>query len=122
MKRTPLKRQPLTVKKSPIRKYSEKGHKKHIMQINQLHFMAEAFFKFWNSRVHKCESCGVGLGDELRSYHIDHLLEKSKYPELKLEPLNFFLVCLDCHTLKTNGHPTLLHQEAINKVKELYGK
>ena len=121
MKKTPLKRKPLKVKRSKIKNYSDKGFQKHLDKINENHLMKEEFFKFWNSRVHICESCGVGLGDELRSYHIDHLLEKSKYPELKLEPLNFYLVCLDCHYKRTNGHPTPKHQEAINKIKELYG-
>lgn len=119
LKRTPLKKGTSTLKRGPLKKVSKKRVSKIIDKVSYIHLMHEAFYKFWNSRVHICESCGDYLGNELRSYHVDHLLEKSKYPEYKTEPLNFYLVCLTCHNSKTNGSPTKNHREAIEKAKQL---
>ena len=120
LKRTPLKRGSSTLKKTAIKKVSKESLTNIIDRVSEGHRLKEFYFKIWNSRPHICVSCGCSLGNELRSYHIEHLLEKSKYPELIDEPLNIMLVCLDCHTKKTNGNPTKKHQEEINKVKELF--
>ena len=120
MRKVPLKRVPFKAIRSPIKKISIKRQSEIIDKIAEQHKMHEMFYSIWNKRIHRCESCGVGLGNELRSYHFDHLLEKSKYSEYKLDEQNIILVCLPCHQLKTNGHPTEKHLEAINKIKELY--
>jgi len=39
------------------------------------------------------------------SSHIDHLLPKNKYPELKLEPLNCVYCCLRCNIWKGSMDP-----------------
>ena len=72
------------------------------------------FMSIWNGRPHKCEHCGKSLGSEPRSYMFDHLLEKSKYPDLKYEPENILLVCLECHDNKTRGNISEKYQEKIN--------
>lgn len=69
----------------------------------------------------KCQSCGRNLASEPRSYYFDHLIEKSKRPDLAMEKDNIFLCCLTCHSLKTDGHPTDPHREAIEKAKERFG-
>jgi 5-methylcytosine-specific restriction endonuclease McrA len=47
----------------------------------------------------------------------DHLLEKSKHPELEWEPDNILLVCLECHGCKSRGIISEKYAEKINFVK-----
>jgi len=75
------------------------------------------FMSIWAKRSHKCEHCGKWLGKEPRSYMFDHLLEKSKYPKLRLEEDNILLVCLECHDNKTRGIISEKYQEKINFVR-----
>lgn len=82
----------------------------------------ELFEKHWNLKPHYCESCGKYLGTENNLCFHDHLIEKSSRKDIALEIDNLFLVCFDCHGLKTNGFPTDKHKIAINKAKEKYGK
>lgn len=84
--------------------------------------MFDFFLEIWKEKPHYCENCKIWLGNEARSYHFDHLLEKSKYPELRLEKENIFLTCLDCHATKTNGHYSEIVQKRINIVKEKFLK
>jgi len=74
------------------------------------------FMYIWRDRRHKCEICNALLGSEPRSYMFDHLLEKSKYPELKWEPDNICLVCLACHDNKSRGIISDKYREKINFV------
>lgn len=60
--------------------------------------------------------------DPVRSYYFDHLIEKSSRPDLAYEKDNIFICCLACHTLKTDGHPTEVHKEAIEKAIEKFGR
>ena len=79
------------------------------------------FLQVWNSRKeHKCENCGKWLGKEPLSYMFDHLLEKSKHPELKYEEDNIMLVCLECHDNKTRGFLTDLVRAKIEQVKKKF--
>lgn len=117
MKRTPLKKgnKPL-VRDSNLQRRKKAGQKR-----DELH---EFFIDIWNSTSSdnkKCESCGKKLNTPARSYYFDHLIEKSKRPDLAFEKDNIFLCCLTCHSLKTDGHPTDPHREAIEKAKEKFG-
>jgi 5-methylcytosine-specific restriction endonuclease McrA len=79
------------------------------------------FFKaLWNKRKHECENCGKWLGREPLSYMFDHLLEKSKYPQLTLEEDNIMFVCLQCHDEKSRGFMSEKVKERIEKVKEKF--
>lgn len=82
--------------------------------------MSDFFDLIWRIRPHRCQSCGEDLGNEPRTYMFDHLLDKSKYPEFKFDRANIFICCLQCHSSKTNGHPTESHQAAINAAKALF--
>jgi len=84
--------------------------------------MKAFFLQLWKKRKHECENCGKWLGNEPLSYMFDHLLEKSKYPELKHEEDNIMLVCLECHDNKTRGFLTETVIAKINAVKDLFGK
>jgi len=81
----------------------------------------ELFEKHWNLKPHYCESCNKWLGNENNLCFHDHLIEKSSRKDIALEIENLFLVCFDCHGLKTNGFPTEKHKIAILKAKEKYG-
>lgn len=81
--------------------------------------LIEFFNKHWANKPHKCESCGAYLGRENKTIFHDHLLERSKYPQFKLDMRNMYLVCLKCHDEKTRGFPTANHKKAIESAKEL---
>lgn len=83
--------------------------------------MREFFLQVWKKhKIHNCENCGKWLGNEPLSYMFDHLLEKSKYPELKYEEENIMLVCLQCHDNKTRGILTDKVRAKIDAVKEKF--
>ena len=85
--------------------------------------MREFFRTIWNKRKkHDCENCGKWLGSEPLSYMFDHLLEKSKHPDLKFEEDNIMLVCLECHDNKTRGFLTDLVSAKIEELKKRVGK
>ena len=100
------------------KKKSQEEIEKNLQDINAQN---EFFLKIWKKRKHYCESCGIWLGYEPRTYMFDHLLEKNKYADLRFEENNIFLCCFECHGLKTNGFVTEKHAIAINKVKNEYG-
>lgn len=114
MKRTPLKRG------KGLRKVGKKKPDREIQIQKVYKFFADIWSSFPSSE-RKCMSCGKPLHKPIRSYYFDHLIEKSKRPDLAFEKDNIFLCCLTCHSLKTDGHPTDLHREAIEKAKEKFG-
>jgi 5-methylcytosine-specific restriction endonuclease McrA len=81
------------------------------------------FLQIWNNRKqHDCENCGKWLGKEPLSYMFDHLLEKSKYPDLAKEEDNIMLVCLECHDNKTRGFLTDFVRQKILELRKKYNK
>lgn len=107
------------MKRTRLRKVSEKGlikRKEEAERTKQLHL---AMYKWWNSfgNYKRCMSCNCLLPMEFSTINVDHLLSKSKYPDLAFDEDNFFLCCAHCHTKKENGFPTDKHKQAIEKVK-----
>ena len=84
--------------------------------------MRQFFLSIWNKRPHRCENCDTYLGNEPLSYMFDHVLEKSKYPDLRYKEENICMLCLDCHSDKTNCKLSDFMKEKIKKVKEIFGK
>ena len=121
LKRKPLKRKPLIATRTPIRKKSKQQGVSSEKSSADLDKMWEMFHKIWKERPHNCQVCNAYLGKEPKNYMFDHLLEKSKYPDLKYFERNILLVCGDCHACKTDGHPKPKHLDAIIIVKEIYG-
>ena len=78
------------------------------------------FASIWTKRPHWCECCGRWLGTEPRTYMFDHILEKETYPELKFEEENIALVCLTCHSQKSNGYLTDFYKTKISFVKKKF--
>src|SRR5260221_6923202 len=107
MKRTSLRR--TSAEKSAKRK-KDRELKRDLMTF---------FSKIWGQRPHRCEACGNPLGQESRTYHFDHLVEKSKHPDRAFDTNNIFLCCLVCHGKKTAGHPMPKHEQAILQYKEI---
>ncbi len=108
----PLKRSPLP------RIGKNKSNKDKLIDIvNESGKMVSFFMDIWYKKHHICENCGTYLGEEARSYMFDHLLEKSKYPELKYEEGNIMILCLECHDKKTRGFISETIQNRINQVK-----
>lgn len=119
LKRTPLKRKQGPIKTTPIPKIDFQGElNKRFSESNK---MWRFFEDIWAHRAHICENCGRYLGNIIKSFFFDHLLEKSKYPDYAHAKENIFLVCADCHACKTNGFPKPKHKAAIENVKQLYG-
>lgn len=105
-------------KKSTIKKISEKQKIKNQEKKVQTKLRFEMFLNIWNKLKNKnCWSCNKYLGEEPSPAFFDHLIEKSKYPELDLVEENIFICCENCHANKTNGHPSLIHMEAIKQAK-----
>lgn len=76
--------------------------------------------EIWAERPHYSEVSGKYLGKEPMLWMFDHLLEKSKYPHLRLEKDNIILVTFEEHEVKGYGYPHAKHQELINKAKQQF--
>lgn len=105
-----------------LSKRTSKQLTKEIDKKIQKHKMFEFFVDLWKKRAHRCENCDAHLGSEPLSYMFDHVLEKSKYPDLRYEEENICMLCLDCHSDKTNCKLSDFMKEKIKKVKEIFGK
>lgn len=80
----------------------------------------DLFQEVWKEHPTKeCQSCGKRIYGPNKPLYHDHLLEKNRYPEFRLDRRNLFLVCGDCHQKKSMGFPTAIHKAAIEKAKEL---
>jgi hypothetical protein len=79
------------------------------------------FEEVFRERGPYSEIDGTYLGSELKSWMVDHLIEKSIHPELKYEKENLFLVTFDQHQRKSQGFPDPIHAEAIQKAKQRFG-
>lgn len=80
------------------------------------------FLNIWAERPHYSQVSGGWLGNEIKSWMLDHLLPKSDYPELKYEKDNIILCTFDEHTRKTNGYPDENHKKAIEDARRRFGK
>ena len=111
----------------PRKQLQQRGNKpsltaKKKVSDGKSHQMREMFLDIWKKRAHRCENCNAHLGSEPLSYMFDHVLEKSKYPDLRYEEENICMLCLDCHSDKTNCKLSDFMKEKIKKVKEIFGK
>lgn len=84
--------------------------------------MKKFFINLWKMRPHVCENCNTKLGNEPLSYMFDHILEKSKHPEFKLEEENIMMLCLHCHDNKTRGFLSEKMLQRLDEVKKMFEK
>lgn len=104
------------LKRTKLNKVSEKQKIKNLEKKELTKQQNEFFLSIWNKSPHYCKACGVYLGEECKTIFMDHLLEKSKYPEYRFTEENIFICCFDDHTRKTNGFPHPKHRYAIDFV------
>lgn len=126
MKRIPMKRTSGSLKRSsgPIKK--RKKTQEEIDTQKEEYERDWSFYRVqwalreekigWN-RFHICESCKQQIWGELKSLYMDHILEKSVYPELRYEPRNMAILCEPCHTRKTNGDVNVVYKQRIEQAK-----
>lgn len=82
-------------------------------------FLMKLFFSYaWKKKPKYCEVSGKLLPKEFTTTIMDHLLEKSQYPECKYSISNIIFVDSDVHTAKSNGFPYEKHKERIDWAME----
>ena len=107
----------------PRKPLQQRGYKpsltaKKVVSDGNIPQMKQFFMNYWRThKPHVCENCNKHLGKEPLSYMFDHVLEKSKYPELAFEEENIMYLCLECHDKKTRGFYSDVIQERINYLK-----
>lgn len=79
----------------------------------------QMYTEIWNEREHKCIICSGRIYGELKNLYMDHILEKSIYPELRYEKGNIAVVCSQCHTNKDGNRPER-YQELIDDTKKKF--
>lgn len=77
------------------------------------------YMEIWEERPHICENCNVRI-NEPRTYNFDHILEKSKHKELRHEKENIWILCMECHTRKTNCYYVGKMEEKIKETRQKY--
>ena len=88
----------------------------------------EVFRKIWKTRKHISQLSGKPIYGELKSFYMDHLLERSTYPALEFTEWNIIIVTQEEHSRKTRGFPgkeqetDKKYKELIQKAKERYEK
>jgi len=110
-RKTPLKR-------TPLRKISEKGKAKKLKKKNEKELMWSMFLEIWEERPHYSEISGTYLGNEALTYMFDHALEKETHPQFKYTKENIILCTLEEHHAKTGGHPLNEHKKLIEQIKQ----
>lgn len=74
------------------------------------------FIYCWKHKPKRCQcGCGKHLPDSLNKCCMDHILDKSKYPECKYSKSNIAYYTPDCHSRKTNG---FFSNKQLEKYKE----
>lgn len=126
-----LQRKSSSLKSSGSTRRKVKSPEEKKEQQDQYNADWEFYKKIWDSRWctnerpvgwwHICESCKQQIWGELKSLYIDHILEKSVFPQLRYEPDNIAILCTDCHSSKTNGIVNSVYKNRIEKAKKEFG-
>ena len=86
--------------------------------------LMRVFFTYaWKRKPKLCEcGCNKYLSNETEpnTASMDHLLEKSIYPECKYAISNIMFLRTECHTNKTNGFPNEKQQERTYEALKNY--
>ena len=106
--------------RKPLPVVSSSRNEKDRLILEEPQSMKQFFLHIWKLRQHVCENCNNKLGKEPLSYMFDHILEKNKYPALKLEEDNIMMLCLDCHDNKTRGFLSEKMLQRLDEVKKRF--
>ena len=77
--------------------FKKVSHRKRISRVRKTTGEKDLFLSIWDSRPHVCTNCGKYLGEEPRAHYFSHIKSKGAYPELRLDPNNCQLLCMECH-------------------------
>lgn len=80
-----------------IPKVSEKRAAKIKEQNEIFKLDTEFYMELWRKRDHRCFECGKSLGHTFKRWFAHHILEKSKYENLRHTPENLIFLCLIHH-------------------------
>lgn len=99
LKRTPLKSEQKPLKKTPLKKISNKKDvDKDKLQAMELRKKDNDFYmQIWNNRPHKCFETDVPLGGEPNLTMFHHILPKYEYPQYRHEEWNIVLCTWEQH-------------------------
>lgn len=114
--------QSLRTDKKPkaLKKISEKGKIKKELKKELVQNDMSFYLKIWLARPHVCTFCKCDLGVKPKTYYFDHILEKQAFPGLRHDEENIQLLCLECHSNKTNGIVPAWFKTEKEKLKELH--
>lgn len=93
---------------------SEKKKARMVQDKELLLADKEFYLQVWQASPHVCFcGCGRKLGKEPLTILFHHLLEKSKYPQLRHVPENIVLLAPECHTAyhtKASSRPKIVER------------
>ena len=81
------------LKRTPLRKASEKGLQKREEKKELVKKDKEFYMGIWKVRPHRCRICGKELGNEALMVYFHHILEKRKYKEYRHTEWNIIILC-----------------------------
>lgn len=112
------------LKKSHIKKISDKGKEKKKQKAELKKQMFEEFRNFYNNHETKtCYECDKFIHESVfSSMNVHHVLPKSRYPEYTLEHWNFLLLCPYHHQrCEQDITKTPKVEEKTKDLKEIFG-
>jgi 5-methylcytosine-specific restriction endonuclease McrA len=95
LRRTPLRRGNSTLKRTPLKKFSNKKINKK--EDSEWSKDIEFYMTIWNKRKHICRNCNKYLGSEPLTIYFHHILEKRNYKEYRHCEWNIIVLCWSCH-------------------------
>lgn len=85
----------------------------------------DAFYQeIWSERPHRCEECGIFLGDTLKKHFFSHIITKGSHPNLRHIKDNINVLCLTHHQQWETGDRKSMkicskNEVVISRLKEL---
>ncbi len=92
----PLKRSG-GLKRTPLKKVSEKGLQKRIEKKELVEKDKEFYLEIWKVRPHRCRICRKELGNEALMVYFHHILEKRNFENYRHCEWNIIILCWLCH-------------------------
>lgn len=113
-----------TLKKTSIKKISEKGKENKIKNKEIKKLMIESFILFYDlHKTCKCEECDKFISkDSFGPINVHHILPKNRYPKYINEHWNFALLCSECHQkceMSLENTPKI--KKITETLKNIYG-
>ncbi len=103
--------------KKSIKRITDKQIEKNALKRERTRILHELFDKMWKRlpKFKYCTICDKIIYGENSSIYWDHLIPKSKRPDLELEEWNILFVCSECHS---NRHLKKIPDKYLRFIKE----